>query len=71
MTSYFGDPHHIELFSIGFDLVRDQLPGRMQQSIPFSSGHTGISAGRRMHGLLKRDSGRSHTRDRKTQVNWL
>lgn len=29
MTSYFGDPYHIELFSIGFDLIGDQLPGLM------------------------------------------
>ena len=29
MASYFSEPSHIELFSIGFDLIRDQLPETM------------------------------------------
>jgi len=33
MVSYFSDPHHIELFSLGFDLIRDQLPETMIDDI--------------------------------------
>jgi tetratricopeptide (TPR) repeat protein len=33
MASYFSEPHHIELFSLGFDLIRDQLPETMIEDI--------------------------------------
>ncbi|MDO8874022.1 MAG: hypothetical protein Q7V05_15030 [Methanoregula sp.] len=33
MASYFSKPHHIEFFSIGFDLIRDQLPKEMIEDI--------------------------------------
>ena len=33
MASYFSEPHHIELFSPGFDLIRDQLPETMIEDI--------------------------------------
>ncbi|MDO9326244.1 MAG: hypothetical protein Q7T80_14935 [Methanoregula sp.] len=29
MASYFSEPHHIKLFSLGFDLIMDQLPETM------------------------------------------
>lgn len=33
MASYFSEPHHIELFSLGFDLIGDQLPETMIEDI--------------------------------------
>lgn len=33
MASFFSEPHHIELFSLGFDLIRDQLPETMIEDI--------------------------------------
>jgi hypothetical protein len=33
MASYFSEPHHIGLFSLGFDLIGDQLPETMIDDI--------------------------------------